>query len=202
MAVAKNQPPTLVSEAIAAGITLFGENRAQELSQKYEQYDRHSNLEIHFIGHLQTNKVKSVVGKVSMIQSVDSLRLASEISKQSAKLEICTDLLLEINVAKEPSKSGASLEEAEELIRQIALLPHVKLRGLMSIPPIWRKNGENERFFAQMSKKIVDIRAKKIDNVIMEVLSMGMSDDFDVAIKHGSTLVRLGTAIFGHRHCD
>jgi len=200
MAVTKTQPTGLVNQAIAAGITLLGESRAQELNEKYDEYDLHKDLELHFIGHLQTNKVKTVVGKVNMIQSVDSLRLASEISKQSAKLAISTDLLLEINVAEEESKSGVAPHLAEEIIRQIALLPHIKLRGLMAIPPIWRKSGGNERFFAQMGEKIVDIRAKKIDNVSMEILSMGMSDDFAVAIKHGSTLVRLGTAIFGQRH--
>ena len=199
MAVTKTQPAELVNQALAAGITLLGENRAQELCERYDRYDLSGGVDIHFIGHLQTNKVKMVVGKVSMIQSVDSLKLAREISKQGEKLGVTTDLLLEINIGGEASKSGVPPDLAEELVRQIALLPHIKLRGLMAIPPIWCENAQSERFFAQMQEKLVDIRAKKIDNISMDVLSMGMTDDFAVAIKHGSTLVRLGTAIFGQR---
>jgi len=200
MAVTKTQPVRLVNEAIAGGITLLGENRAQEFRGKYDEYDRRGEVEIHFIGHLQTNKVKMVLGKVSAIQSVDSLKLAKEISGQGAKLGITTDLLLEINIGQEESKSGIAPDEAEDIIRRIAVLPNVKLRGLMAIPPVWRESEDNERFFAQMEKKFVDIREKKIDNISMEILSMGMSDDFAPAIKHGSTLVRLGSAIFGQRH--
>ena len=200
MAVTKTQPAELVNRAIASGITLLGENKAQELREKHEQYDLREGVQLHFIGHLQTNKVKMVVGKVSMIQSVNSLKLAGEISKQGAKLGITTDLLLEINIGGEESKSGIPVHLAEDITRQIALLPYVKLRGLMAIPPIWCESGGNERFFAQMNEMLVDIKAKKIDNVSMEILSMGMSDDFAVAIKHGSTLVRLGTAIFGQRN--
>jgi len=200
MAVTKTQPARLVNEAIAGGITLLGENRAQEFREKYDEYDRRGDVEIHFIGHLQTNKVKMVLGKVSAIQSVDSFKLAKEISGQGAKLGVTTDLLLEINIGQEENKSGIAPDEAEDLIRQIAVLPNVKLRGLMAIPPVWRGSEDNERFFAQMEEKFVDIREKKIDNISMEILSMGMSDDFAPAIKHGSTLVRLGSAIFGQRH--
>ena len=199
MAVTKTQPAELVNQAIAAGITLLGENKAQELREKHEKYKLREDVHLHFIGHLQTNKVKMVIGKVSAIQSVDSLKLAREISKQGAKLGVTTDLLLEINIGGEESKSGIPAHLAEDITRQIALLRGVKLRGLMAIPPIWCESGKNERFFAQMNEMLVDIKAKKIDNVSMEVLSMGMSDDFAVAIKHGSTLVRLGTAIFGQR---
>lgn len=199
MAVTKTQPPELVNEAIAAGIDLIGENKAQELTAKYDEYHK-ENLDIHFIGHLQTNKVKAVVGKVGMIQSVDSLKLAGEIARHSEKLGITTDLLLEINVAGEQSKSGVLFEDAETLAREIAALSHVKLRGLMAIPPIWNESAGNEVFFERMRQKLVDIKAKNIDNISMEILSMGMTDDFAIAIKHGSTLVRLGTAIFGSRY--
>ena len=199
MAVTKTQPPSAVNEAIAAGITLLGENRAQELCAKYDEYDRNPDVEIHFIGHLQTNKVKMILDKVSLVQSVGSLRLAKEISKQGAAANITTGLLLEINIGGEESKGGVPPDEAEQLVREIALLPAIQLRGLMAIPPIWQENGGGERFFAQMQEMLVDIRGKKIDNVSMDILSMGMSDDFDVAIKHGSTLVRVGTAIFGQR---
>ncbi|MCL2579481.1 MAG: YggS family pyridoxal phosphate-dependent enzyme [Oscillospiraceae bacterium] len=199
MAVTKTQPPALVNQAIAAGITLLGENRAQELCEKYDNYDKREELEIHFIGHLQTNKVKSVIDKVTAIQSVDSLKLAGEISKQAVRAGITTDLLIEVNIGEEESKAGTTPDEVEKLARKIAALPGVRVRGLMSIPPIWNENAGNERFFAQMQEMLVDIRDKNIDNISMEILSMGMSGDFDAAIKHGSTLVRLGTAIFGQR---
>jgi len=141
-----------------------------------------------------------ILGKISLVQSVGSLRLAEEISKQSAAAGISTDLLLEINIGGEESKGGVPPEETEQLARQIALLPAVRLRGLMAIPPIWEENGVGERYFAGMQEIQVDIRGKKIDNVSMDILSMGMSDDFAAAIKHGSTMVRVGTAIFGYRH--
>jgi len=200
MAVTKTQPAAAVNQAIAAGVTLLGENRAQELCARYEEYDKHPGMEIHFIGHLQTNKVKMILGKISLVQSVSSLRLAEEISKQSAAAGISTDLLLEINIGGEESKGGVPPEETEQLARQIALLPAVRLCGLMAIPPIWEENGVGERYFAGMQEIQVDIRGKKIDNVSMDILSMGMSDDFAAAIKHGSTMVRVGTAIFGYRH--
>ena len=198
MAVTKMQPAARVNEAIAAGIDLLGENKAQELCQKYEEYHK-DHVDIHFIGHLQTNKVKQVVGKVSMVESVDSFKLAQEISKFSQKLGVTTDVLVQINIGEEESKSGIAPSQAEELIRQIATLPGIRVRGLMAIPPIWKSSSENEGYFARMQEILVDIRDKKIDNVNMEVLSMGMSEDFAVAIRHGSTLVRLGTAIFGSR---
>ena len=200
MAVTKTQPAQLVNEAIVAGVTLLGENRAQELCERYESYDLHPGVDIHFIGHLQTNKVKMLLGKVSTVQSVGSLRLAAELSKQGEKLGVSTDLLLEINIGGEESKAGVAPADAPELVRQIAQLPFVRLRGLMAIPPIWNENAGGERFFAQMQEMLVDIRAKNIDNVNMDILSMGMTDDFDIAVKHGSTLVRLGTAIFGARN--
>ena len=199
MAVTKTQPVQAVNQAIAAGITLLGENRAQELNARYDEYDKSPGVEIHFIGHLQTNKVKMVLGKVNLVQSVDSLKLAREISRQGAAIGISTDLLLEINIGGEESKGGVAPSEAEELVRQIAILPAVRLRGLMAIPPIWQENEKGERYFARMQEILVDIRGKKMDNVMMDILSMGMSDDYAAAIKHGSTLVRVGTAIFGKR---
>lgn len=198
MAVTKTQPAHLVNLAIAEGIDLLGENRAQELCQKYDDYQK-DQVDIHFIGHLQTNKVKTVVGKVGMIESVDSLKLAREISRQGENLDVTTDLLIEVNIAGEESKAGVSPKEVETLAREIAGLPRVKLRGLMAIPPIWNSAAENEGFFAAMEQMLVDIRSKNIDNINMEILSMGMSQDFPVAIKHGSTQVRLGTALFGSR---
>ncbi len=199
MAVTKTQPAALVNEAIAAGVDLLGENRAQEMCARYGEYNR-DKADIHFIGHLQTNKVKQVVGKAVMIESVDSLRLAQEISKQSEALGLATQLLIEVNIGGEGTKSGVAPEAAEELARQIALLPAVSLRGLMAIPPIWNSEAENEPYFARMAQLLVDIRAKNIDNVCMEVLSMGMSGDYAAAIRHGSTQVRIGTGIFGTRN--
>ncbi|MGI6404350.1 MAG: YggS family pyridoxal phosphate-dependent enzyme [Oscillospiraceae bacterium] len=199
MAVTKTQPAALVNEAIAAGIHLLGENRAQELCQKYEEYHK-EQADIHFIGHLQTNKVKQVVGKVKMVESVDSFKLAREISKFSQKLGVTTEVLVQVNIGGEETKAGIEPSQAEELIRQIATLPGIQVQGLMAIPPIWNSSRENEGYFARMHEILVDIKDKKIDNVNMEVLSMGMSGDFAVAIRHGSTLVRLGTAIFGSRN--
>ncbi len=199
MAVTKTQPAALVNLAIAAGINLLGENRAQELSEKYEDYDK-ENVDIHFIGHLQTNKVKQVVGKVKMIESVGSLKLAREISKFSQKMDVTTQVLVQINIGDEDTKGGIAPSQVEELIRQMAPLPGIQVQGLMAIPPIWNSSSENEGYFARMHEILVDIKGKKIDNVNMEVLSMGMSGDFAAAIRHGSTLVRLGSAIFGSRN--
>ena len=199
MAVTKTQPAALVNLAIAAGINLLGENRAQELSEKYEDYDK-ENVDIHFIGHLQTNKVKQVVGKANMIESVGSLKLAREISKFSQKMDVTTQVLVQINIGDEDTKGGIAPSQVEELIRQIAPLPGIQVQGLMAIPPIWNSSSENEGYFARMHEILVDIKGKKIDNVNMEVLSMGMSGDFAAAIRHGSTLVRLGSAIFGSRN--
>lgn len=198
MAVTKTQSVQAVNEAIAHGATLLGENRAQELCERYDGYNR-KGCDIHFIGHLQTNKVKQVVGKVSTVQSVDSLKLAREISRQSEKCGVTTRLLIEVNIGGEQSKAGAAPAGIEELVRQIALLPAVQVHGLMAIPPIYDNSAAHERYFADMHALKVDIMAKNIDNVHMHTLSMGMSDDFAIAIKHGSTMVRLGTAIFGVR---
>ncbi|MBO5317105.1 MAG: YggS family pyridoxal phosphate-dependent enzyme [Oscillospiraceae bacterium] len=187
-----------VRQAIAAGVDCCGENRVQELTQKLGE-NAYEGAPVHFIGHLQTNKVKQVVGKVDLIQSVDSLRLLEAIQKEAAKQGICQHILLEINIAAEKSKSGFSVSEVWELVPHISQFPNVKVLGLMAIPPICQNPGENDKFFQEMYKLSVDITAKKYDNIEASVLSMGMSDDYESAIMSGSTMIRVGTAIFGAR---
>ena len=188
-----------VREAIAAGIRCCGENRVQELTAKLAD-NAYEGAQIHFIGHLQTNKVKQVVGKVSLIQSVDSLRLLQAIEKEAARQGIVQDILLEINIGEEESKSGLRMEEIYEMLENVARSSSVRVKGLMAIPPICQNPGDNDKFFEEMCKLSVDITAKKYDNVCMEILSMGMSDDYADAIAHGSTMIRVGTAIFGARN--
>ena len=188
-----------VREAIAAGVRCCGENKVQELTQKLAD-NAYEGADLHFIGHLQTNKVKQVVGKVSLIQSVDSLRLLQAIEKEAAKQGIRQDILLEINIGEEESKSGLQVSEIYEMLEKVAVSPSVRVRGLMAIPPICQNPGDNNKFFQEMCNLSVDIRAKKYDNVCMEILSMGMSDDYADAIAHGSTMIRVGTAIFGARN--
>ena len=188
-----------VREAIAAGIRCCGENRVQELTAKLAD-NAYEGSDLHFIGHLQTNKVKQVVGKVSLIQSVDSLRLLEAIEKEAAKQGIRQDILLEINIGEEASKSGLQREEIYEMLEKVASSTSVRVRGLMAIPPICQNPGDNNKFFEEMCNLSVDIMAKKYDNVCMEILSMGMSDDYADAIAHGSTMIRVGTAIFGARN--
>ena len=188
-----------VREAIAAGVRCCGENRVQELTAKLAD-NAYEGADLHFIGHMQTNKVKYVVGKVSLIQSVDSLRLLEAIEKEAAKQGIRQDILLEINIGDEASKSGLHREEIYQMLEKVALSSSVRVRGLMAIPPICKNPGDNNKFFAEMCNLSVDIKAKKYDNVGMEILSMGMSDDYADAIAHGSTMIRVGTAIFGARN--
>ena len=188
-----------VREAIAAGIRCCGENRVQELTAKLAD-NAYEGSDIHFIGHLQTNKVKQVVGKVSLIQSVDSLRLLEAIEKEAAKQGIRQDILLEINIGEEASKSGLQRDEIYEMLEKVSHSTSVNVRGLMAIPPICQNPGDNNKFFEEMCNLSVDIMAKKYDNVCMEILSMGMSDDYADAIAHGSTMIRVGTAIFGARN--
>ncbi len=187
-----------VRQAIQAGITCCGENRVQELTQKLSE-NAYAGAEIHFIGHLQTNKVKQVVGKVCLIQSVDSPRLLEAISKEAMRQGCVQDILLEINIGQEENKTGFSVEEIMPLLEQLRLYPSIRVRGLMAIPPICENAGDNNKFFEEIRKLSVDITAKKYDNVCMEILSMGMSDDYMDAIAHGSTMIRIGTAIFGAR---
>lgn len=187
-----------VRQAIAAGITCCGENRVQELTEKLAQ-NAYDGATVHFIGHLQTNKVRQVVGKVDLIQSVDSIRLLEAIHKEAAKQGLIQNILLEINIAGESSKSGFSVPQLYCLLPEIANYPHIHVLGLMTIPPICHNSGENDKFFQEMYNLSVDITAKKYDNVEVRFLSMGMSDDFADAIRLGSNMVRIGTAIFGAR---
>lgn len=188
-----------VKAAVAGGVDCCGENRVQELTQK-QPLGAYDTKPVHFIGHLQTNKVKNVVGAVDLIQSVDRLELLQCIEKTAAKKELVQNILLEINIGQEQSKSGFTVAQAWEIAEKMADFPHVKLCGLMAIPPVSEKKGDNLRYFAEMRNLFVDIAAKKYDNVFMDCLSMGMSDDFEDAIAAGSTMIRVGTAIFGARN--
>ena len=199
VAATKMNDAARVREAVAAGIDACGENRVQEMTEKLAQ-GAYTGAPLHFIGHLQTNKVRQVVGKVDLIQSVDSPELLAMIEKRAAGQGIVQDILLEVNVAAEESKSGFTPAEAAALAARMADFPHTALKGLMAIPPVSEFPGENCRYFAEMRNLFVDIRAKKYDNVSMECLSMGMSNDFADAIAEGSTMVRIGTAIFGKRN--
>ena len=194
MAVTKTVPAELVNIAIQEGITLLGENRAQELLQKYDVYT--AKDQIHFIGHLQRNKVKSIIDKVCMIESVGSVELADEIEKQAAKHGLIMPCLVEVNIGKQASKSGVMPEQAAWLIQKISSYAHLSVQGLMSIPPI----EGSAAYFEKLHQLYIDIKQQNIDNVNMHVLSMGMSADYAEAIRHGSTLIRIGTAMFGKRN--
>ena len=185
--------------AIAAGIDVLGENRVQEMTQKLSE-NAYDGAPVHFIGHLQTNKVKQVVGKVDLIQSVDSLRLLQAIHKEAARQGICQKILLEVNIGKEASKSGFAPEELPGILAKIGDFPNLQVHGLMAIPPICENSADSVKFFQEMYNLSVDITAKKYDNVSMDFLSMGMSDDFTDAIACGSNMIRIGTAIFGARN--
>ncbi len=198
-AATKMNDAEAVKEAVRAGVDCCGENRVQELLQK-QPLGAYNGKPVHFIGHLQTNKVKQVVGKVSLIQSVDRLPLLECIQKEAARQGIVQDILLEVNIGEEESKSGFTPAEAMETATKMAEFPNVRMKGLMAIPPISAFPGQNRRFFAEMHQLSVDIITKKYDNVTVECLSMGMSDDFADAIAEGSTMIRVGTAIFGARN--
>jgi len=198
-AATKMNDADAVRQAIAAGVDLCGENRVQELVQKQKE-NAYEGAPVHFIGHLQTNKVKQVVGKVDLIQSVDSLRLLNAINAEAAKQGIVQDILLEVNVGQEESKSGFEASEILPILEHISEFPHIFVRGLMAIPPISQNSGDNRKFFQKILQLSVDIRAKKYDNVLVNCLSMGMSDDYEDAIACGSTMIRVGTAIFGKRN--
>ena len=197
-AATKMNDATAVQEAIRAGVDCCGENRVQELTLKQSQ-NAYDGAPVHFIGHLQTNKVKQVVGKVDLIQSVDSVRLLEAIDKEAAKQGIVQNILLEINVAMEESKSGFALEEVDDVLSRIGDFSAIQVLGFMAIPPICRDSTENHKFFQKMYNLSVDIMRKKYDNVCVNILSMGMSGDFADAIACGSTMIRVGTAIFGAR---
>lgn len=198
MAVTKTVAPELVNEAISCGIRLLGENRVQELLEKYDAYEK-KGVEIHFIGHLQTNKVRQIIDKVTMIHSVDSLRLAEEIDRQAAKFNKVMDILIEVNIGGEESKFGIPPEQLEDLLDQISKLSHVSVKGLMAIPPVCVNSAENAHYFKKMQQLFIDMKQKNMDNRNMSILSMGMSGDYKAAIQYGSNIVRIGTALFGAR---
>ena len=197
-AATKMNDAAAVREAIAGGVDCCGENRVQELTAKLAE-NAYTGAPVHFIGHLQTNKVKQVVGKVDLIQSVDSEHLLAAIQKEAAKQGIAQDILLEINVGEEASKTGFLLEDILPLLEKIGEYPNIRVKGLMAIPPIRQKDGDNLKFFQKIYNLSVDIMAKKYDNVRVDIMSMGMSDDYAEAIRCGSTMIRVGTAIFGPR---
>ena len=199
LAATKTVEAEFINYAISLGLDHIGENRVQELLSKYDEYDL-SKTKLHMIGHLQTNKVRQIIGKVDMIESVDSIKLAKEISAQSFKREVTTDILVEVNIGGEESKSGISPDMLEDLLYQIAELPALKVQGLMTIPPICENKQKICRYFENMRKLFLDISTKKIDNINMNVLSMGMSDDYMEAIREGATMVRIGSALFGARN--
>lgn len=198
IAVSKTKPVSMIQECIDNRITVFGENKAQELSDKLKQLDM--PLDWHFIGHLQRNKVKYVVGNVRLIHSVDSLRLAQAVNDEAAKKNIICDILMEVNVANEESKFGITREKAAEFASEISSLPNIRLRGLMTIAPYVENPEENRLYFRLLRNLLIDINSKNIDNINMDILSMGMTGDYEVAIEEGATMVRVGTGIFGSRY--
>ena len=196
IAVSKTKPWEMIRDLMEKGQTEFGENHVQEIVQKSQILPA---AHFHMIGHLQRNKVRQVVGRARMIHSVDSLRLAEEISKESVKREIVTEILVEINAGNEESKYGFAFSETEDAVRAISLLPGIRVKGLMCVAPFVKDPEENRPLFRKMYDLSVDIDRKRIDNVEMSVLSMGMTNDFEIAIEEGATCVRVGTAIFGAR---
>ncbi len=198
-AATKMNDAAAVRQAIAAGVDVCGENRVQELTQKLGE-KAYVGAPVHFIGHLQTNKVRQVVGKVDLIQSVGSLHLLEAVNKEAARQNLRQDILLEVNIGEEAAKTGFAASDILPLIDKIDSFSNICVRGLMAIPPISENPGDNSKFFLKMREIYVDIRAKKKDNVQVDCLSMGMSGDYLDAIRCGSTMVRIGTAIFGERH--
>ena len=197
IAVSKTKPVTMLQEIYDHGCRDFGENKVQELVDKYEVLPK--DIKWHMIGHLQRNKVKYIVDKVYLIHSVDSLRLAEEISKEALKKNVEVNILVEVNVANEETKFGTTSQEAIELVDKISKLPGIHIKGLMTIAPYVEDSEENRQYFAQLKQLSVDIITKNIDNVSMDILSMGMSGDYEVAVEEGATYVRVGTGIFGDR---
>ena len=196
LAATKTVPVEVINHGIALGIRHIGENRVQELCEKY---DRYAPADLQFIGHLQTNKVRQIIDKVSMIQSVGSGRLAQEISRQAEKAGRVMDILIEVNIGREENKSGVLPEALPELVSETASLPGVRVRGLMAIPPAGAEKADTIRFFSRMTQYFIDMKNKRSDNVTMDYLSMGMSADFADAIRAGANLVRVGSALFGPR---
>ncbi len=198
ISVSKTKPVSMLQEAYDAGSRDFGENKVQEIMDKYPQLP--SDIHWHMIGHLQRNKVKYIVDKVALIHSVDSLRLAETIENEAAKHNVTVPILIEVNVAQEESKFGLKTEEVLSLVESVAVLPHINIKGLMTIAPYVEDPEENREIFRELKKLSVDIAAKNINNVNMSVLSMGMTGDYQVAVQEGATMVRVGTGIFGERN--
>jgi len=197
LAATKTVGPEKINFAVSKGLNLIGENRVNELLEKYDRINK-DGLQIHFIGNLQTNKVKYIIDKVDMIQSVNSLRLAEEINKRASQLSIKKDILIELNIGEENSKIGIKPEETPEFISALKSLSNINVMGLMTIPPLRQNEGPN-KYFARMREIFIDIASKKIDNVTMRFLSMGMSGDYEEAITYGANIVRVGQAVFGER---
>lgn len=197
VAVSKMKPLSDIEELLETGQLEYGENYVQELCDKYENISK--PVHWHMIGHLQTNKVKYIIDKVSMVHSVDSVRLAEAIEKEAAKKDICMPVLIEVNVAGEESKFGLSIEEVLPFLKEISSYEHLQVKGLMTIAPFVANPEENREVFQKLKKLSVDIAAKNINNVNMSVLSMGMTNDYQVAVEEGATMVRVGTGIFGER---
>lgn len=202
IAVSKTKPIEMIEEVLEAGINDFGENKVQELVRKYEQLneDLKSDINWHMIGHLQRNKVKHTVDKVQLIHSVDSLRLAKQIEKEAKKKNIKSDILIEVNIANDPNKFGFNEKEVCNAIEKISNFNNINIKGLMTIAPYVDNPEDNRKFFRRIKQLSVDIDSKNIDNVGMDILSMGMSGDYEVAIEEGATIVRIGSSIFGDRN--
>ena len=198
IAVSKTKPISMLQEAYDAGIRDFGENKVQEILEKYDKLPK--DIRWHMIGHLQRNKVKYIIDKVCLIHSVDSLRLAQEISKEAVKHNINMPILIELNIGEEDSKFGLSLSECASMICEISTLPNITIKGLMTVAPFVENPEENRQYFKSMKQLSVDIMQKNIDNVCMDILSMGMTGDYEVAIEEGASHVRVGTGIFGERN--
>lgn len=198
IAVSKTKPVEMLQEIYNEGIREFGENKVQEMCEKMELMPQ--DIKWNMIGHLQTNKVKYIIGKTSLIHSVDSLKLAEEIQKQALKHDVTADILVEVNIANEESKFGISKDETIQMVRDIAKLDHLKIKGLMTIAPFVENPEDNRLYFREIKQLSVDINNQNIDNVSMDVLSMGMTGDYMVAIEEGATMVRVGTGIFGERN--
>lgn len=198
VAVSKTKPASDIEELYNHGVRDFGENKVQELCEKYEVLPKDINW--HLIGHLQTNKIKYIVDKVKLIHSVDSVHLASAIEKEAAKKNVVVDILVQVNVAEEETKFGLNLEEVTEIVTEISKMPHMRIKGLMTIAPFVEYAEDNREVFEKLKKLSVDIERKNIDNVCMQTLSMGMSGDYEVAIEEGATIVRVGSNIFGARN--
>lgn len=197
IAVSKTKPVSDIEQIYAAGIREFGENKVQEMNDKQKVLP--GDINWHMIGHLQRNKVKYIVDNVAMIHSVDSVRLAEEISKEAVKKNVAVDILVEVNVAKEESKFGLYTEDVGQFVEQISKLPGINIKGLMTSAPFVDNPEDNRQYFKKLKDLSVDINVKNIDNVHMDFLSMGMTNDYVVAVEEGATHVRVGTAIFGHR---